>query len=77
MKLPNHWPSFNAWALIHNSLSSVIVMASNAKRSRVEDNDSDDSESSFELFEERTGGMESGEESELDRLLIDESEISR
>lgn len=52
-------------------------MASDAKRSRVEENDSDDSESSFELFEETTEGMESGEESELDRLLIDESEISR
>ena len=52
-------------------------MASSAKRSRVEENDSDDAESSFELIEETTGGMESGEESELDRLLADESEISK
>ena len=49
----------------------------NAKRSRVEDSDSDDSDSSFEIMEETTGGMDSGEESELDRLLIDESVISR
>ena len=43
----------------------------------MEESDSDDSESSFELIEETTGGMESGEESELDHLLADESEISR
>ena len=60
-----------------NSLSIVSVMASSSKRSRVEESDSDDSESSFELIEETTGGMESGEESELDHLLADESEILR
>ena len=52
-------------------------MASRAKRSRVEESDSDDSDSSFEIMEETTGGMDSGEESELDRLLIDESVVSR
>ena len=43
----------------------------------MEENDSDDSDSSFEFMEETTEGMDSGEESELDRLIIDESEISR
>jgi len=52
-------------------------MASSEKRPRVEESDSDDSDSSFEFMEETTGGMDSGEESELDRLLIDESVISR
>ncbi|XP_067045430.1 piggyBac transposable element-derived protein 4-like isoform X2 [Acropora muricata] len=51
-------------------------MASSRKRPRVEESDSDDSDSSFEIMEETTGGMDSGEESELDRLLIDESVIS-
>ncbi|XP_015774285.1 PREDICTED: piggyBac transposable element-derived protein 4-like [Acropora digitifera] len=51
-------------------------MASSGKRPRVEESDSDDSDSSFEIMEETTGGMDSGEESELDRLLIDESVIS-
>ena len=44
---------------------------------RVEESDSDDSENSIDLMGETTGGMDSGEESELDHLLADESEISR
>lgn len=52
-------------------------MASRAKRSRLEENDSDDSDSCFDFMEETTGGMDSGEESELDHLLANESEISR
>ena len=52
-------------------------MASTSKRARVEENESDNSESSLDLMEENTEGMDSGEESELDRLLLDESEISR
>ncbi|XP_067053107.1 uncharacterized protein [Acropora muricata] len=51
-------------------------MASTSKRARVEENESDDSDSSFDFIEENTEGMDSGEESELDRLLADESEIS-
>lgn len=52
-------------------------MASTAKRSRTEQYDSDDSDCSFVVMEETAGGMDSGEESELDRLLINESDISR
>ena len=50
---------------------------STSKRARVEENESDDSDSSFDFMEETTEGMDSGEESELDRLLADESGISR
>ena len=41
------------------------------------ESDSEDSDSPFEMAEETTGGLESGEESELDRLLENESDISR
>ena len=59
------------------SLSIVCAMASTSKRARVEENESDNSESSLDFMEENAEGMDSGEESELDRLLLDESEISR
>ena len=52
-------------------------MASSSKRARVAESDSEDSDSPFEIAEEITGGLESGEESELDRLLENESELSR
>ena len=52
-------------------------MALSSKRVRVEESDSDDSENSIDSLEETTRGMDSGEESELDHLLADESEISR
>ncbi|XP_074638990.1 uncharacterized protein LOC141897342 [Acropora palmata] len=51
-------------------------MASSSKRARVAESDSEDSDSPFEIAEEITGGLESGEESELDRLLENESELS-
>ena len=57
--------------------SCLIVMASSSKRARVTESDSEDSDSPFEIAEEITGGLESGEESELDRLLENESELSR
>ena len=38
---------------------------------------SEDSDSPIGLIEEATGGLGSGEESELDRLLENESDISR
>lgn len=41
----------------------------------MEERDSDDSENSFKLIEETTGGMESGKKSASDHLLADE--ISR
>lgn len=52
-------------------------MASSSKRSRVAESDSEDSDSPVELLDETTGGLESGEESELDHLLANESDISR
>lgn len=56
------------------------VMACASKRPRMEQydsDDSDDSDCSLVVMEETAGGMDSGEESELDRLLINESDISR
>ena len=52
-------------------------MASSPKRARLAESDSEHSDSPFEIPEEITGGLESGEESELDRLLENESELSR
>ena len=56
-------------------------MASCCKRSRVAESDSEDSDSPIALLEETTGGLESGEESgeesELDHLLANESDILR
>ena len=52
-------------------------MALSSKRPRVEENDSNDSESGFEFMEKATEGMVIAEESGLDRLLADDSEISR
>lgn len=52
-------------------------MALNSKRPRVEVNDSHDSESGFVFMEKAIEGMDVAEESELDRLLADDSEISR
>ena len=52
-------------------------MASSSKRPRVAESDSEDSDSSYEIAEEATGGLESGEESELDRALENESGLSR
>ena len=59
------------------SQSSLIAMASSSKRTRVAESDSEDSDSSYEIAEEATGGLESGEESELDRALENESGLSR
>ena len=59
------------------SLSILSLTASTSRRQRVEKNDSDDSDSCFDFREETTGGMNSSEESELDRLLANESKISR
>ena len=59
------------------SQSCLIAMASSSKRPRVAESDSEDSDSPFEIAEETTCGLESGEESELDRLLENESELSR
>ena len=58
-------------------LSSLSMMASGSKRSRVQEYDSDESDCSLGVMEETAGGMDSGEESELDRLLENESDISR
>ena len=52
-------------------------MASSSYRPRVEENDSNDSESGFDFIENSTEGMDIAGVSELDRLLADESEISR
>ena len=53
-------------------------MAYCAKRSRIEDYESEDSDSPIGMIEEATGGLDSGEEKELDRLLENnESDISR
>lgn len=51
------------------------MMASNLRRARIKDSDSEDSDSSIGLIEEATGGLDSGSESELDRLLENESDI--
>ena len=59
------------------SQSCSISMASSSKRPRVAESDSEDSDSPFDIAEEAHGGLESGEESELDRLLENESELSR
>ena len=59
------------------SHSCLIAMASSSKRARVAESDSEDSDSPFEMAEEITGGLESGEESEIDRLLENESGLSR
>ena len=52
-------------------------MVSSSKRPRAAESDLEDSDSPFEIAEEATGGLESGEESKLDRLLENESERSR
>ena len=65
------------YAKLLQFITEVSVMASTAKRSRMEQYDSDDSDCSLVVMEETAGGMDSGEESELDRLLINESDISR
>ena len=52
-------------------------MPSYAKRSRLAEPDSEDSDSPVDLLEENTGALESGEESEVDHLLANESDISR
>jgi len=41
------------------------------------ESDLEDSDSPFEMTEETAGGLESGKESEFDRLLENESDISR
>ena len=41
------------------------------------ESDSEDSDCPFDIAEEAQGGLESGEESELDRLLENESGLSR
>ena len=41
------------------------------------ESDLEDSDSPFDIPEEATGGLENGEESELDRLLENESGLSR
>ena len=40
------------------------------------ESDLEDSDSPFDIAEEATGGIENGEESELDRLLENESGLS-
>ena len=52
-------------------------MASSSKRPRVAESDSEDSDSPFDIAEEAHGGLESGEEIQLDRLLENESGLSR
>ena len=52
-------------------------MAKRLKRLRIKDYESEDSDSSIGVFEEATGGLESDEESVLDHLLENESDISR
>lgn len=52
-------------------------MASTSKKARVEHSDSEESDSSVRSLDETTGGLDSGEESEIDRHLENESEISR
>lgn len=52
-------------------------MASCSKRSRIEDCGLLDSDSSIGVIEETTGGLDSGEESEFDRLQENESNTWR
>ena len=52
-------------------------MASCSKRMRVKDSDSEDGETLIGTIEDNIGGLHSGEESELDHLLENESDISR
>ena len=52
-------------------------MADCAKRSRIEDYESENSDSPIGMIQEATGGLDSGEESKLDRLLENGSDISR
>ena len=52
-------------------------MASTSKRARVELSDSEDSDSSIRSIAEATGGLDSGEESEVDRLLENELQVLR
>ena len=53
------------------------MRASCSERMRVEDSDSEDDETLIGTIEDKTGGLDSGEESELDHLLENESDISR
>ena len=62
-------------ARVSSSSSSLSMMASNLRRARIKDSDSEDSDSSIGIIEEATGGLDSGSESELDRLLENESDI--
>ena len=48
-----------------------------SKRPCLVKSDLEDSDSPFEMTEETAGGLESGKESEFDRLLENESDISR
>lgn len=52
-------------------------MAYCVKRSPIEDYELEDSDSPIGMIEEATGRLENGEESKLDRLLEDGSDISR
>ena len=60
-----------------NFILSLSVMASCSKRSRIEDCELLDSDSSIGVIEETTGGLDSGEESEFDRLQENESNTWR
>ena len=51
------------------------MMASSSRRACIEDSDSEDSDSSIGIIEEAPGGLDSGSERELDRLLENESDI--
>ena len=53
------------------------MKASTSKRARVELSGSEDPDSSIRSIDEATGGLDSGEESEIDRFLENESQISR
>lgn len=59
-----------------SSKSCLIVTVSCSKRPRLGESDLEDSDSPFEMTEETAGGLESGKESEFDRLLENESDIS-
>ena len=52
-------------------------MASTSKRACVELSDSEDSDSSIRSIDEATGGLDSGEEREIDRFLENELQVSR
>ena len=47
-------------------------MTSCSKRMRVEDSDSEDNKTLIGTIEDKTGGLDSSEESELDHLLENE-----